>query len=143
MHEVLEVGVDRPREVHHVAGVAVGDDGQHEQLVGDLPPGPVGDPERADEVHVERQVRPVLLDGAAGHEADLAQLDGVVDLGPGQLLVAVFRAGSAVHRGRPLGRKEDAIRFREGLEPIRRSGEMGRGTPAALDRRLPRGVGVR
>src|SRR5262249_58178952 len=50
-----------------------------------------------DEVHVERQVRAVLLDGAAGHDTDLAQLDGVVDLGPGQLLVTVLPAGTAGH----------------------------------------------
>ena len=95
MHEVLEVVVDRAGEVHHVAGVAVGDDRQHEHLVGDLPAGPVGDAARADEIDVERQVRPVLLDGAAGHDADLAQLDGVVDLGPGQFLVAVLGGGAA------------------------------------------------
>ena len=90
MHEVLEVVVDGAGEVHDVAGVAVGDDRQHEHLLGDLTAGAAGDLRGTDEVHVERQVRPVLLDGAARQDADFAQLDGIVDLGPGQLLVTVF-----------------------------------------------------
>ena len=35
-------------------------------------------------------MRPVLLDRAARQDADLAQLDRVVDLGPGEFLVAIF-----------------------------------------------------
>ena len=54
-------------------------------------------PRRADQIDVERQMRAVLLDGAAGHDADLAQLDGVVDLGPGQFFVAVLGRGAAGH----------------------------------------------
>src|SRR5262249_52588795 len=97
--EGLEVGVDGAGEVHDVPRVAVPHRRQYEDLVGRLPAGPVGDPLRADDVHVERQVRPRLLHRAAGHRAHLAQGDGVVDLRPGQLLVAVFRGGAAGHRG--------------------------------------------
>ena len=52
----------------------------------------------------------MLLDGPARHDADLAQIDGVVDLGPGQFLVAVFgpRAAHGVLRGfARLGRVDD------------------------------------
>lgn len=90
MHEVFEVGVDRTGEVHDVPGVAVGDDGEHEQLIGDFFAGTVRDSDGADEVDIQRQVRPVLLDGPARHDADLLQVDGVVDLRPGELLIAVF-----------------------------------------------------
>src|SRR6476469_6054593 len=44
---------------------------------------------------------PVLLDCAAGDDADLAELNGVVDLGPGQLLVTVLGPRSATHRRVP------------------------------------------
>ena len=100
MHEVLEMVVDRAREVHHVARVAVGDGGKDEQLVGDLAAGAERDLGRTEDVDVERQVRSVLLDGAARDDADLAELDRVVDLRPGQLCVAIFlcRAG---HVGLP------------------------------------------
>ena len=83
--------VDRAGKIHDVPGVAVGESGQHEHLVGDILAGTARDAARADEIDVERQMRPVLLDGAAGQDADLAQIDGVVDLGPGQFFVAVFR----------------------------------------------------
>ena len=112
VHEMLEVVVDGAGEVHDVPGVAVGHDRQHEHLVGDFAAGAVGDPGRADEVHVERQVRPVLLDGAARHDADLAQLDGVVDLGPGQFLVAVFGRGAAGHSGISFGSIEKWLQIR-------------------------------
>ena len=42
-------------------------------------------------------MRAVLLDGTARKDADLAQLDGVVDLGPGEFLVAIFRFCLAGH----------------------------------------------
>ena len=59
--------------------------------------GAAGDAAGTDQIDVERQVRAVLLDGAARHDADLAQIDGVVDLGPGQFFVAVLGGGSARH----------------------------------------------
>ena len=96
--EVLEVGVDRAGEVHDVAGVAVGRPSAARALLRDCAAGAERDPGRADDVDVERQVRPVLLDGAARDDADLAQLDGVVDLRPGQLLVTVL-LGRAGHAG--------------------------------------------
>ena len=91
MHEVLEVVVDRPRKVHHVARVAVGDRREHEHLVGDLATGAERDLRRAEDVDVEGQVRPVLLDGAARDDADLPELDRVLDLRPRQLRVAILR----------------------------------------------------
>jgi hypothetical protein len=97
VHEMLEVVVDRAREVHHVPRVAVADGGEDEHLVGDCLPCASRDPRRADDVDVERQVGAVLLHGAAGYDADFPHLDGVVDLGPGELLVAIFRLGAACH----------------------------------------------
>ena len=47
-------------------------------------------PRGADQIDVQRQVRAVLLDGPAGHDADFAQLDGVVDFRPGQFFVAIL-----------------------------------------------------
>ena len=81
-------------------------------------------PHGADEVDVERQVRPVLLDRAAGDDADLAQLDGVVDLGPGQFLVAVFSRGSTGHDGSVLERE---VRSRLSGSDSSISLETGRG----------------
>ena len=79
----LVVSVDGAGEVHDMAGVAVPHGRQDEHLVGNLAAGPVGDAQRADDVDIERQVRSMLLHGAAGHDAHLAHLDGVVDLRPG------------------------------------------------------------
>src|SRR5690348_6370482 len=39
----------------------------------------------------------VLLDGPAGHDADLAQLHRVIDLRPGQLFVAILFQGATGH----------------------------------------------
>src|SRR5262249_22095556 len=103
--EVLEVAVDGAGEVHDVAAVAVPVRWQDEHLVGGLAAGAVGDPLRADAVHVERQVRPLAPRRARRHDAYLAQLHGVVDLRPGQLLVAVLFRGAAGH-GFPLVRVE-------------------------------------
>ena len=100
MHEVLEVVVDRPGKVHHVARVAVGDRREHEHLAGDLATGAERDLGRAEDVDVERQVRPVLLDGAARDDADLPELDRVLDLRPRQLRVAIL-LGRAGHAGLP------------------------------------------
>jgi hypothetical protein len=97
VHEVLEVLVDGAGEVHDVSGVAVGHDRKHEQLIGDELAGPGGDADGADEVDVERQVVAVLLDGPTGDDANFAEVDGVVDLGPGEFFVAIF-GGGAGHR---------------------------------------------
>ena len=86
-----------PGKVHHVAGVAVAMGGQQQHLVGDDPAGPAAISVGTDHVDVERQVRPVLLDRAARQDADLAQLDRVVDLGPGEFLVAPLGRGLAGH----------------------------------------------
>src|SRR5205814_6112193 len=97
MHEVFEIVVDGPREIHDVARVAISNHGQYKQLIGDKPAGAVGDATGTDEIDVQRQMRPMLLDGAAGHQADLAQLDGVVDLGPSEFFVAIFGGGATGH----------------------------------------------
>ena len=93
--EVLKVVVDRAGKIHDVTGVAITDGGQHEQLVGHQPPGAVRDPGRADNIDIEREMRAVLFDRAARHDADLAQFDGVVDLRPGEFFVAEFSGGAA------------------------------------------------
>ena len=48
-------------------------------------------------VDVEGEVRSVLFDGAAGQNADLAEIDGIIDFRPGEFFVAVFGFGSVVH----------------------------------------------
>ena len=67
----------------------VGDAGQAEHLVG----GPAAEllTHRLDqeEVRVEREMGPVLLGRAGGEEDDLPELDRVVHLGPGELVVLV------------------------------------------------------
>jgi hypothetical protein len=45
----------------------------------------VSNPGRADDIDVQRQVRAVLFHCATGHDANLAQFDGVVDIGGGPL----------------------------------------------------------
>src|SRR5687768_10660624 len=98
MHEVLEVVIDRAGEVHHVPRVAVGHDRQHEHLVGDFLAGAASDASGADQVDIQRQVRTVLLDGPAGDDAHLAQINRIVDLRPGELFVAVFGGGARHER---------------------------------------------
>jgi hypothetical protein len=51
------------------------------------------------EIDIQRQVRAMLLDCAAGQDTDFAEIDGVVDLRPGQFFVAVFGFGSIAHDG--------------------------------------------
>ena len=68
-------------------------------MAGIARPAPLAIAVRADQIDVERQVRPVLLDGSARHDANLAQLDGVVDLRPGQFFVAIFGFSTGGHLG--------------------------------------------
>ena len=95
MHEVLEVLVDGAGKIHDMAGVAIGNDREDKHLGGDFPAGAVGDSHRANEVDIQGQVVPMLLDRAAGHDADFGKIDGVFDLGPGQFLITVFRCRTA------------------------------------------------
>src|SRR5262245_48509123 len=101
MLEVREVVVDGAGKIHDVPGVAIRDDRQHEQLVDHRYAGPLRDAAGADEIDVERQMRPMLLDGAARDDADFAHVDGVIDFGPGEFFVAVFSRGAAWHGGAP------------------------------------------
>ena len=55
--------------------------------------------ERADEIDVERQVVPVLLDRPARDDADLAEVDGIVDLRPRELFVAILGGGAGGAEG--------------------------------------------
>ncbi len=105
VHEVLEVVVDGAGKVHHMPRVAVADGGQHQNLFGHFPARAAGDFGGTDKIDIQRQVRSMLLDGAAGHNAHFAQLDGVVDFGPGQFFVAEFGL-SAAHGGRDSGGQE-------------------------------------
>src|SRR5262245_33828207 len=91
------MAVDGAGKVHHVATIARPVWRQNEHLVGNLLAGAIRDALRANEVHIQRQVRPVLLDGAADYDAELAHLDGLVDLGPGEFLVTVLYGGTAGH----------------------------------------------
>ena len=99
--EVLVVAVHGAGEVHDMAAVAVPVGRQDQHLARDLLADAVGDALWANNIDIQRQVRPVLLDRADGQDADLAQLDGVVDLGPGELFVAEFSSGT--RHGRLLG----------------------------------------
>src|SRR5687768_14664387 len=92
--------VDGPREVHHMSRVTIPDRGQDQHPVGDDAARAVGDSLGTNDIHVERQVVAVLLDAAAGDDTNLAHLDGVVDLGPGQFFVAIL--GTSAAHGRSL-----------------------------------------
>ena len=91
VHEVLEMGVDRARKVHHVAGVAIAMGRQHQHLLGD-------DPARARGRSRSGQITstssgkcgPCCSTAPHGSDADFAQIDRVVDLGPGQFLVTLL-----------------------------------------------------
>ena len=90
LDEVLEVNVDRAREVHHVVDVAIAHRRKNET---DLRPQPrrsrrhrVG----AKMIDLQRQMMAMLLDRAGRDDRDLAQLGGLVDFGPGQFVEAVF-----------------------------------------------------
>ena len=87
--------VDRARKIHHVGGVPITDRRQDQQLIRNEPARAVGHPSRADGIDVERQVRAVLLHRPTRDQANLFQINGVVDLGPGQLFVSIFGAGAA------------------------------------------------
>ena len=88
LDEVLPVDAGGAGKVHHVRGVAMHERGHDQHLVRDQPRRRLGDPARAHHVHVQRQVRPVLL--GRSHRADHHPLllHRLVDLRPGQLLVA-------------------------------------------------------
>src|SRR5262245_7986018 len=86
-------------------------------------------------------MRAVLLDGAAGDDADLAQRDGVVDVGPGQLLVAVL-GGGAAHGGSRLevlwGRTDDGTLSRGANKGSGAAvGEGGRAPEVVMHRLTP------
>jgi hypothetical protein len=83
-----------------VPRVPVGQRGENQDLLRNLLSRSRRHAAGTDEIDVQRQMRPVLLDGAAGDDAHLVEGDGLVDLGPSQFLVAlvaVLGAGSAGH----------------------------------------------
>ena len=88
LDEVLPVDVGGAGEVHHVGGVAVHERMHHQHLVGNLPRGRLGDAARADHVDVQRQMGAVLLGRPDRTDHHPLLLHRVVDLRPGQLLVA-------------------------------------------------------
>ena len=97
LHKVLKVIVDRARKVHHVAGVTVGHDRQHQYLFGCPFPCSGCDSAGTDQVDIQRQMRTVLLNGSTGQDADFTEVDGVIDLRPGEFLVSVFGYSSTTH----------------------------------------------
>jgi hypothetical protein len=98
IYEVLKMRIDGSREVHHMPRVTITVSGKQKHLFGYDPAGASGDLGGADHIDVEWQMRAVLLDGATRENADLAQFDGVVDLGPGEFFVAIFGFCLAEHR---------------------------------------------
>ena len=80
-----------------MAGVAISDVRQNFYLVRNFPAGAVGNSSRADEIDVQRQVRTVLLNRAAGDDADLLLIDSVLNFRPGQFFLSML-LGDAVHR---------------------------------------------
>ena len=95
-----------PGKVHDVAGVSIAVSRQQQHLFGDDPARSSGDLGRADHVDIERQVRAVLLDGATRQNTHLAEIDRVVDLGPGELFITKFR-GRATGHGHSPGIRQD------------------------------------
>jgi hypothetical protein len=55
----------------------------------------MGDAGGANHIDIERQMMTVLFDCAAWYNANFAEVDRIVDFGPGQLFVAKFRGGAA------------------------------------------------
>ena len=77
--------------LHEMVGEGLARQVQH--LVVPLLAQLVADRRRQEQVNIQRQVRPVLLGGAGRQEDHLLHLDGIVHLGPGQLVVLVGVAG--------------------------------------------------
>src|SRR5215471_8478966 len=77
--KVLEMAVDGAREIHDVAAIAVPVGRQHQHFVGNLLADSKGDALRTDDVHVQGQVRSMLLHGTAGQNADFTKVNRVVD----------------------------------------------------------------
>ena len=63
-------------------GYAGSDRRQYQHLIGNGLPCPKRDPLGTDDVHVQRQVRPMLLDGPTRHNADFPHLHSVVNFRP-------------------------------------------------------------
>src|SRR3954468_10565809 len=76
---------DRAREVHVVGVVAVVDRRHGGQDVGRAPRRLLADADCDPVVDIDRQVRPVLLDGAQGQQDHPTLANRLVDLGPGHL----------------------------------------------------------
>ena len=80
-----------------MSGVAIGDRGQDQQLVGVGLADATSDTAGTDQVDVQWQVVTVLFDRSTGNHADLVGPDRLVDLRPGQFFVSVFTISSAGH----------------------------------------------
>src|SRR5207253_4169711 len=92
--EVFVVIVYSAREIHHVASVAVANGGKHQHLVGNQSAGAERNLGWADDIDIERQMGTMLFDRATRHDADVAEIHGVIDLRPGELFVTRFGGGS-------------------------------------------------
>ena len=116
LDERRRLDVDRPGIVHDVVAVAVGDRGQHQHLGRGTARGLVDHRRTELRVDVERKMRTVLLGRPDGQDDDLVHGDSLVDLGPGQQLIAILTGdgltGGAGHWGLLVSR-------------TRRSGDVG------------------
>src|SRR5262249_51421127 len=93
--EMLEMIVNRSWKIHDVARVAITNGGQHEQFVRYQASSAQGDSRGANDVDIQWQMSAVLFHGATGDEANLPQLDGVIDFRQSELLIAEFSGGAA------------------------------------------------
>ena len=92
--EMLEVIVDCAWKIHHMTGVSITDRRKHQDLVRNLSTGAIRDSGWANHIDIERQVMTVLLDCAAGDDADLAEVNRVIDFGPNEFFVAKLSRGA-------------------------------------------------
>ena len=70
--EMLEVIIDRAREIHDVPGVTITNGWKNKEFVWNQAAGPVRNPGGTNDIDIERKMRPMLFDRATGNDADLA-----------------------------------------------------------------------
>jgi hypothetical protein len=80
-----------------MSGIPVGNRRQHKHPVSERFADSARDAAGSDEVDIERQMIPVLLDSSTGQDASLIPFDSLDDFGPGQFLVAILSRGSIRH----------------------------------------------
>ena len=83
-----------PGKIHHMTGITIADRGKDKNVFWSLLAGSEGNAGWTNEVHIEWKMRAMLFDGATGNDADLAEINGIIDLRPGEFFVAVFGFGA-------------------------------------------------